>query len=133
MKNFEDYLDFLETHNSLTERALAIGKLGKSIYPKRYYMLDDFIRVTFDAEEATIESEETFCGSTDGHWLSFPADWLFLSDEEITDLILAEKAEAERKEAERQAQQIAENKAFNDKKERELYEKLKQKFETLNS
>ena len=74
-------------------------------------------------------SYTTYCmGETDYEWDSVPMSWLFLNDEELSEV--KEKERERRREAKRKAKE--ENEAWRKKeeerKEREQYEKLKAKY-----
>lgn len=130
MKTLIEYLAFVEQQTTLNQRAEEVVKFISKLYPKKYNLYESIETITFYQDEVHIVSEETFRGSTDTSWTDFPSQWLFLPDAEIEVIVLAQKAEDEKQQAEKEAKAQADKKAQKEQQDLALYQSLKKKFES---
>lgn len=131
MKTLIEYLAFVENQRTLKERAEEVAKFIYKLYPKKYDLYQDIEQINFSEDEVMIVSEETFRGSTDSSWAYFPSQWLFLANAEIEVIVLAQKTEDEKQQAEKEAKATADKQAQKNQQDLALYESLKKKFESL--
>jgi hypothetical protein len=130
MKTLIEYLAFIENQTKLTERAEEVINFISKLYPKKYGIYQYIEQINFSADEVMVISEETFRGSSDTDWTDFPSSWLFLPNAEIEIIVLAQKADDEKQQAEKEAKAQSDKKTQKEQQDRDLYESLKKKFET---
>jgi hypothetical protein len=131
METLIEYLAFVENQRTLKARAEEVVKLIYKLYPKKYDLYQDIEQIKFYEDEVMVVSKATFRGSTDSSWTDFPSQWLFLPNDEIEVIVLAQKAEDNKQQAEKEAKATADKQAQKDQQDLALYETLKKKFETM--
>lgn len=130
MKTIDDYLAFIENQTKLTERAEEVIKVISKLYPKKYGIYQYIEQINFSVDEVMVISEEPSRGSWNTDWTNFPISWLFLPNDEIEVIVLAQKAEDEKQQAEKEAKAQTDKKTQKEQQDRDLYESLKKKFES---
>lgn len=86
-----EYNDFIKNLNKYEQIAVNVAKLINSIYPKQYPLYSDYNTIKFYDDSVSITSGEYYRGSYDEEFMSFDPKWLFLSVEEITEIVNKEK------------------------------------------
>lgn len=125
----EKYLDYINTHDVLEQRVYKVAKLLNRLDSKQWEMFSETGDIYFYTDSVSLNTSEYFRGSYDSTSMSFNSDYLFMTDEEITEdanRIIEEVKERARMIKEARDREIL---AAAEKKEREEFERLKKKYD----
>ena len=123
INNINELEQLLENYSEIKEKAEYIIK--------KYYGVCNFSIEAFYYSNNKLEAtgEETYYGCTDYAEYSFPAEWLFLPNEELTNIIEEQKHKDKIKRQEEEKRKAEEEARKLEIKERLELERLKAKYE----
>lgn len=86
-------------------------------------------QIWFDEKEVAIVCDDSCCGSYSTHTVEFPLEWLTKTEEELKEIIGDKKQKEEQLRKQKEEERQRKEKEEEEKKQRELYMRLKAKFE----
>ena len=123
INNINELEQLIENYDEIKEKAEHIIK--------KYYGAFNFFIESFYCSNNKFEAngDETYYGCTDYAEYSFPAEWLFLPDEELNTIIEEQKRKDELERQEEEKRKAEEEARKIEIKERLELERLKAKYE----
>lgn len=128
MVTLEKILNIIAEYDALKELAKHTVKTLQR-FSNDYNTAKGIERVWFDEKDVNVVCDDRCCGSYDTYTIEFPLEWLTKTEKELK-IIVGDKQQKEeelRKQKEEEMKRKA--KEEEEKRQRELYMRLKEKFE----
>jgi hypothetical protein len=128
--NIEEINEVIAKYDKLIELANAKAKFLEGLDDK-YHTSRRIEDISLYDGIVDVTCDNSFRGCHDTIHFSFPVAWLTKTDDELIELVIAEKKRREENARKVQEEKQLREKEEKEKREREKYEQLKKKFEGL--
>lgn len=128
MMNLEKIKSIIQDYDELDDLARERIKVLEGLDSK-YSTRRGIEDISFDGDKVYVTCDDTCRGCYDSHSFDFPVEWLCKSDDELAHLIITEREIRKEKERLAAEEEMKRHKEAKDKKELQMYNLLKKKFE----